>query len=402
LKSARHKPTHAELLAASAPTPRVAAAQYRFLDHNRRVREKIENWQTRVRRPGQIDLDRAFFGFYARHLESVASVAELDRVLRGHPEPGFLCASEADLVGDLDLSYDAAAFPDAVSVEGHPVPLTYAYAPGEERDGVTFRLPLAVAETVSAGQLDWAVPGLRAAKVEELLRALPKGLRRELMPFPPKVAEIVRDFRPGTGSFRRELARFLHQRYGVQVPPDAWDPGALPAHLQARVEVVDGAQPVAAGRDLDALRARLPKAPVRATASPVNPGWAQAVREWEKSALTGWSFGDLPVRVPAGIEAGLPVEAWPGLEAEGRHVNVRLFRSREAASRASREGFRLLVEHALARDLGWVQKDLRSLTRLEPRLDGLESTDALQESAFECLRQHALPAEAPMPLTRAA
>ncbi|MFM8358355.1 MAG: DUF3418 domain-containing protein, partial [Verrucomicrobiota bacterium] len=170
LKSARHKPTHAELLAASAPTPRVAAAQYRFLDHNRRVREKIENWQTRVRRPGQIDLDRAFFGFYARHLESVASVAELDRVLRGHPEPGFLCASEADLVGDLDLSYDAAAFPDAVSVEGHPVPLTYAYAPGEERDGVTFRLPLAVAETVSAGQLDWAVPGLRAAKVEELLR----------------------------------------------------------------------------------------------------------------------------------------------------------------------------------------------------------------------------------------
>ncbi|MFM8360187.1 MAG: DUF3418 domain-containing protein, partial [Verrucomicrobiota bacterium] len=216
------------------------------------------------------------------------------------------------------------------------------------------------------------------------------------------VAEIVRDFRPGTGSFRRELARFLHQRYGVQVPPDAWDPGALPAHLQARVEVVDGAQPVAAGRDLDALRARLPKAPVRATASPVNPGWAQAVREWEKSALTGWSFGDLPVRVPAGIEAGLPVEAWPGLEAEGRHVNVRLFRSREAASRASREGFRLLVEHALARDLGWVQKDLRSLTRLEPRLDGMESTDALQESAFECLRQHALPAEAPMPLTRAA
>ena len=53
-----------------------------------------------------------------------------------------------------------------------------------------------LAQTVSQSCVEWAVPGLREGLVNELLRTLPKSIRRQLMPFPPKVAEIVNELKP--------------------------------------------------------------------------------------------------------------------------------------------------------------------------------------------------------------
>jgi ATP-dependent helicase HrpA len=395
LKSDRVRPTGQELAAAAQLGRPRAEEAYTFLAANRKVREKIEDWQTRVRRHGLVDIDQALFNFYLRHLENVASIHELDRVLRGHPEPGFLCATEADLVGDLDLKYDAGAFPDSVQVGEQPVALTYAYAPGEEHDGVTVRLPVAMAEAASASVLEWAVPGLRAAKVEELLRSLPKSLRRELQPFPPKVAEIVQEFQPSRGGFLPELSRFIRQKYGVEVPVDAWSGDSVPAHLRTRVEFVDHERKVvSAGRDFAVLQAALPKPKVEPRGE--HPAWLAAARRWEKFGLTAWSFGDLPDKVPVGEDRGLPLWGWLGLEEEGGKVNVRLFRAAEASRRSSVAGVGRLIEWVLQKDFGWLQKDLRGLAKLAPQAAGLGTLDEFQEAAFFNLRRQVLPT-APLP-----
>jgi hypothetical protein len=88
------------------------------------------------------------------------------------------------------------------------VVLAYDYAPGEERDGVTIKLPWSLAETIAPAVLDWAVPGLREKQIGELLRALPKALRKELMPFPPKIQEIVREFQPSGESPPRRVLQW--------------------------------------------------------------------------------------------------------------------------------------------------------------------------------------------------
>ena len=88
--------------------------------------------------------------------------------------PERLCITETELAGGKLLGYDAAAFPDAVPVGGQSVALAYAYAPGEEHDGVTIELPFTLAQTASAALLEWAVPGLREEMTGELLRALAK------------------------------------------------------------------------------------------------------------------------------------------------------------------------------------------------------------------------------------
>ena len=373
------------------------SAEPRFMAANRALREKVENWQTRLRRTS-VDLDQAFFEFYSRHLDNVSSLHELHRLLRDHTEPGYLCAIEREITGGKDLHLDETVFPDSVTVDGQVVPLVYAYAPGEAHDGVTVQLPAPLAQRAPAAVLEWAVPGLREAKIEELLRALPKSLRRELMPFPPKVPEIVAEFQPQGGSFFTDLARFLTRRYGVPVPDDAWDADAVPAHLKLRFELLGSdRRTLVAGRDLQEVRARLPLAAPKPVGDP--PAWKEAVRRWERPAMTTWSCGELPERLTVVDDPVFPVMAWPGLEREGAAVNVRLFRTREARQSASLPGFQRLVELALSKDLGWVEKELRALARFEAAYAPLGSLSELRESALRHLLRHLLPADLPEALT---
>jgi len=371
---------------------------YAFLEHNHQVRQKIETWQTRVRRHDLADLDQALFDFYAQRIQNISSVDALNRLIRERGGPAFLCAHEADLVGGQELHFDAEAFPDAVPLGGQPVALSYAYAPGEEQDGVTVQLGFGLAQTLSQARVEWAVPGLREGLISELLRALPKSLRRELMPFPPKIAEILQDFQPAGDSLPRDLAAFLRQRYGVAVPGDIWGADAVPAHLRPRIEVLDNdLKSIGISRDLGELRRTLEQVPAGSN----DPAWSRAAEHWERFGLEAWTFGDLPERIPVSDAGRVPVYAWPGLESEDGVVNLRLFRSADLARAATLGGLQRLVELALQKDFAWVQKDLRALSRFDALTSDFCPPAELQETAYENLRRHLLPAAAPANLTAA-
>ena len=369
--------------------------QYRFLAHNRAIRHKIENWQTRVRRYDLADPDQALAEFYARHLENVSSLHDLNRVLRDHPEPGFLCVTEAELAGSQSLDFDPQAFPDAVPISGQPLAISYAYAPGEDHDGVTIRLPFTLAQSVSASALEWAVPGLREEKINELLRALPKTIRRDLMPLPPKAAEIARDLQPSGPSFLGDLARFLRQRYGVAVNPADWPADALPPHIRPRLEIIGHDRKLlAAGRDLAQLQQGLEKVRVAPTREPAD--WERATRQWERFGLTAWTFPDPPPRITVSEGNGLTVYAWPGLEHAEDTVNLRLFRTEDAARNASLPGVQRLVELHLQKEIAWLEKDLRALAACAPLYAPLGPLAELQASALTHLKHHLISAE-PLP-----
>lgn len=383
--------------AASAPP---LPPQYSFLEHNSKVRQKIETWQTRVRRHDLGNLDDKLFEFYAQRITNVSSVHELNRLIRDRGGPDFLRATEADLAGSQTLDFDSEAFPDAVPLAGQPVALSYAYAPGDEQDGVTVKLGFSLAQAVSQSCVEWAVPGLRESLVTELLRALPKSIRRELMPFPPKVAEIVSDLRPSGESLQADLAVFLRQRYGVNVPPDAWPENAIPAHLRPRIEVIGNDQKtIGSGRDLSVLRQKLEQ--VKTKPAPDDSAWMRTAQQWERAGLTAWSFGDLPARITVSENGPVPVYAWPGLELDGDHVHLRIFRTEELARRASLGGIQKLIELALSRDFAWLERDLRGLNRFDALVANLCPLDELQETALENIKRHILLAEAFSPLTAA-
>jgi len=287
----------------SSPTPKAHSRdagsgganlgkRFPFLTHNRKLREKIETWQTRMRRHDLPDLDQALFSFYAARLQDISSRHELQRRLAA-AESGFLCAAEADLAGARDLRLDTHAFPDSVVLGGAEVPLSYSYSPGEETDGVTLRLPLAVAESVSPASVEWAVPGLREAQIQELLRALPKSLRRELMPLGPKAAELAASF--SLGPVRSVTTS--RKRFSVAMASRSRMPHGPPRPCRSILCQESKSSARARRRWAPAgtwTRLRKQLREVKTQAADDAPEWARLAEQWERFGLASWNFPDVP------------------------------------------------------------------------------------------------------------
>ena len=77
-----------------------------------------------------------------------------------------------------------ADYPDDWEQGALRLPLTYQFEPGTEADGVTVHIPLAVLGRLSPVGFDWQIPGLREEVVTELIRSLPKPIRRHYVPAP--------------------------------------------------------------------------------------------------------------------------------------------------------------------------------------------------------------------------
>lgn len=387
---ARRNPTQHQLLEASEeadPAPRSGPP---FLEHNRSIRHRIETWQTRVRRHDLGDLDEALFQFYRSRLPVLSSRHALLKWLREEGRGSILQATVEDVAGDLALDFDTEAFPDEVSLAGEMLRASYAYAPGEAHDGATLSVPFSLASALSGSQLSWAIPGQRREIAMEYLRALPKALRKELMPLAAKAEAIASELQPSKGTLAAELAQFLWKRFGVRVAPEAWDAEAIPPHLRPRVEVVDASGKVlGAGRVWETLQT----AASRETVASGGEGridhdpWPQAVARWERHDLKAWTVGDLPEVMEIGIAHGRALKAWPGFEWEQGVLSLRMFRSADLARASTERALPSMMERELQKDLAWSRQDLRALEPSRHFLAGWISMDQLQEDAWDWLKR---------------
>ncbi len=363
------------------------SALYSFLEHNRQLREKIELWQTRLPSRVVSDLEEAIFQAYCKRLQNVSGIPELSRFLHegDATQPRFLHLSAADLLGSYESAFNSNLFPDTVPVGSEHLRLSYAYAPGEDRDGVTVRMPFTLAQVIDPAALDWSVPGLREPQILHLLQALPKAIRRPLMPLQPKAKEMAEALRPQGSAFLPGLAQYIREHYGVEIPPAEWDANLLPAHLRPRFEVIGKDNKlVAHGRDLKALREQLQ---AHQTAND-SDAWQQAVQKWERYGLVEWNFGDLPEKIVVAEVAGFPLHAFPALQLEENDVSLRLFRKPEEANRAHAQAVPRLLENGLQRELAWVEKDLRGLAACGVFYVTMGPAEELQTTAFDNIKQH--------------
>ncbi|MCX6836700.1 MAG: ATP-dependent RNA helicase HrpA [Verrucomicrobia bacterium] len=332
----------------------------RFYAHNNILRQRIETMLTRVRNNRVYAIEERLFRFYDQRIKNVSSIPDLNRLVKEHldEQPNFLCATEADLTAGEDFECDLQQFPDKVSLANTALPVTYNYKPGEESDGVTVQVPAQLAGHLTSGQVQWMVPGNREELANVMLRALPKVIRRQLMPIDPKGREIAAAFDPGRDDFLTALADLITRRYRIHVRAEDWPPQSLPAHLQPRVEVLDpkNNSVIASSRDLDAIRSSVQKQDVRSDA------WEKLLPRVERFALKSWSFGDLPETLLVEELNGTPILGYLGLVLREGEIDVRLFRTRDEAARGTPAAVRKLAENTLAKDLLWLPKELRSIS----------------------------------------
>jgi ATP-dependent helicase HrpA len=359
----------------------------RFYAHNNLLRQRIETMLTRVRNNRVYAIEERLFRFYDQRIKNVSSIHDLNRFVKEHldEQPNFLCATEADLTAGEDFECDLQQFPDKVSLGNTALPVTYNYKPGEEHDGVTVQVPAQLAGHLTSGQVQWMVPGNREELANVMLRALPKVIRRQLMPIDPKGREIAAAFDPGRDDFLTALADFITRRYRIHVRAEDWPPQSLPAHLQPRVEVLDpkNNSVIASSRDLDAIRSSVQKQDLRSDA------WEKLLPRVERFALKSWSFGDLPETILVEELNGTPILGYLGLVLRDGEIDVRLFRTQAEATRSTPAAIRKLAENTLAKDLAWLPKELRSISA--------PASKPQQPASFQAaLSQLAAPAATPV------
>ncbi|MFJ7419574.1 ATP-dependent RNA helicase HrpA [Streptomyces uncialis] len=323
---------------------------HKFFADNRRLLTEVEELEHRARRRDILVDDETLFDFYDERVpEHIVSGAHFDSwwKRKHREEPDLLDFEREMLIRESAEAVTKADYPDSWRQGPLTFRVTYQFEPGADADGVTVHIPLAVLNQVTDEGFDWQIPGLRGQVVTELIRSLPKPIRRHYVPAPDVAQRFLKRAVPLQESLTTTLARELHAMVRVQLAPDDFDWAKVPDHLRITFRVVDERRrkvsPDAEDKDLEALRERLaPKARQavsRAVAATTERSGGTAI---ERSGLTDWTIGSL-TRVFEARRAGQPVKAYPALVDDGDTVSVRLFDSEAEQAEAMWKGTRRLI-----------------------------------------------------------
>jgi ATP-dependent helicase HrpA len=330
-----------------------------FLKHNLGLIKKISEMEEKLRRRDILVSEEAIADFYSRRLSGVYDLRGLEKRIRTMGGDRFLKMTEKDLILSFPDEKELALYPDELTLGNRRFKASYKFAPGENDDGVTLKIPSDLVATVTAEPLEWSVPGQFKEKITALIKGLPKRYRKLLMPVSDKVDIIVREIEHNDDSLFNTLAKFINEKFQVDIPAFEWAKAEIPKYLKMRVALTNHeGKEIAAGRDLDVLR----QAGKAVQAPEDSAEWKNAKEKWEKTGLTSWNFESLPESIP--IE---PFgTAYPGLEPAEKGVNLRLFKTKEEALSSHKKGVEALLLPKFAKDLEFLKGYLILAEEYEP------------------------------------
>ncbi|MGO1803084.1 MAG: DUF3418 domain-containing protein, partial [Microbacteriaceae bacterium] len=382
-----------------------------FWRSNHELRRRLEKLEERERRRDILAGDETVFGFYDDRIPAdVFDVRSFESWWREalQQTPKLLVMRESDLIED-DARSEKDEFPTRWTQGDQVLGLAYRFEPGAADDGVSVVAPLALLAQIEDRGFDWQVPGLRAELVTALLRALPKTIRRHVVPaadwadrFGAELAEQGPEGRAGLPerSLKEALARLIQPLANQPVSADDFDDERVPGHLLMNFRAVDErGRAAGSARDLGELqrsltdRARASVA--RSIARPAKPdvtavAAASARTSIEQDDLTNWTFGDLPEVLDTKVAGGV-VRGYPAIVDRGKTVSVRVEATADAAEQATRDGVLRLVLLNVPSPASYVQDHLTSPEKLALAAAPYPSVAALIEDARTAVARSLLP-----------
>lgn len=387
-----------------------------FERRNLELRRRLEKLEERERRRDILAGDEAVFAFYdARIPRDVFDVRSFEAWWRDASSrtPRLLDLSEADLV-DASSRSDARDFPARWQQRDQVLSLAYRFEPGAPDDGVTVVIPLPLLAQITPDGFDWQVPGMRDELITALLRALPKAIRRHVVPAADWAATLGAEV-AGSGpeahdgvppvTLRTALATRIQRVANQPVTPDDFELDRVPSHLLMSFRAVDErGRALGSSRDLRELqdrfsgRARASVArslsrgsgsaaaatpgPGATTVGPATPaqdaGGAPVVTE--RSGITTWDLGTLPEVVDTKVAGGV-VRGYPALVDDKDSVSLRIEATAERAARLTHDGARRLLLLAVPSPTAYVLDHLTSAEKLALATSPYPSAKALIEDA---------------------
>ena len=299
-------------------------ARHAFVERNRELLEDTAEVERRQRTHGILADDQALFDFYDERLpEKITSAAAFDNWWKHQRQdtPKLLDFTRELLLPEGD---NLDGYPDTWHQGDLTLALTYVFEPGRLDDGVSVQVPIEVLTRLRPEGFDWLVPGMRPQLCVATIRALPKRVRRQLVPAPdtgariwelicqlyPQAAGEASDgaaasapgggagvataSQPGGGgsnpdavepipvSFQQAFTQAAQQLRQVEITDEDWDQAQenLPEHMRMGFSVLDArGNKLGRGRNLIVLQRQLAKQSEAAVRSAVRGALAAAMDE---------------------------------------------------------------------------------------------------------------------------
>ncbi|WP_338809252.1 ATP-dependent RNA helicase HrpA [Neisseria leonii] len=377
-----------------------------FFVHNQKLIQEVGELEHKSRRQDVLVDEEALFDFYHQRLpefympsENIGRILESDKPASSNtlsdtsirPTPTTKRPSEnAKPLADIrtfqswlktaerdnprllfltrdDLMQHAAAhiteeqFPPFYKTADGKFKLSYRFEPHHPLDGVTLTVPLTVLNRLSAPALEWLVPGMLREKIQLLIKALPKQIRRVCVPVPEFVTRFLESEPDRQAPIIPQLAHFIAKSAGDmrllgQIDSDGWAAFKLPEHCYFNLRVADdGGQELGMGRDLAQLQRELGQAAAVT--------FRDNTQEFERDNLTAWDIGTLPESIKF-ARGKQQLTGFLGLKKEKNgSIALRLFDTPEAAADAHRQGVIALMALQLKEHMKDLNKGIQGFTQ---------------------------------------
>ncbi|WP_299091248.1 ATP-dependent RNA helicase HrpA [uncultured Microbacterium sp.] len=413
-----------------------------FERRNHDLRRRLEKVEERERRRDILVGDEAVFTFYDTRIpRDVFDVRSFETWWRetSAQTPRLLEMTETDLLDDASRA-DERDFPTRWIQGDQTLSLAYRFEPGAPDDGVNVVVPLALLAQLREDGFDWQVPGLRGELITALLRALPKAIRRHVVPAADWATTLGDDL-IGAGpeshaglpplSLRAALASRIQRVANQPVTPADFDLSRVPAHLTMGFRAVDPrGRTIGSSHDLAELQAQLAgrarEQVARSLAHPADSprgprptkGWSGAPESTEsgtlpaesgtrpaqsgttgvaeRAGITTWDVGTLPDVVDSRVAGGV-VRGYPALVDEKTSVALRIEATPERAARLTRAGVRRLLLLAVPSPSTYVLEHLTAAEKLVLATSPYASAKALIEDARVAVADAVLDRTVPNP-----
>ncbi|NCC51374.1 MAG: ATP-dependent RNA helicase HrpA [Spartobacteria bacterium] len=311
--------------------------------------QEITALEEKIRRPHSLLDTEAVYRHFDRLVpKDICSTKALEQWM--HATRPHLAMSKTEAMYPGADQYPPEDYPDHLDIFGCACRLTYRYAPGEPDDGLCLYCPVDKLNLLTAGTIDWLVPGWLPEKLRMMIRSLGKPLRAACNPVPKTIEDFLDAVARGDVDrdqpLRQALAHFLRKRFNTVVGTNDFDHSRLPDYLVMKVAVQDG------DGKIIAIEQGLPDASSYMSGRPTAS--MPSSDRWNRHGLLDWPEDPLPLSIALdGQHTG-----YPALIDEGTAIGIRVFLEESEAQAAHRNGLCRLFRLCHADHIAFIEKRL--------------------------------------------
>ena len=377
--------------------------QAAFFVHNKKLIKEVIDLENKSRKQDILIDDEILFDFYHRRLpeklpngKPLADIRTFETWLKHTDDETIksLFLNKEDLMQHAATHVTEEQFPKFWKTADGKFKLSYRFEPHHPMDGVTVTLPLTVLNRINPHQLEWLVQGMIREKLQLLIKALPKQIRRVCVPVPEFITQFLLSEPDTSAPILPQLAHAIAKHAGdmrllEQIDLNEWAAFRLPEHCYFNLKIVDdGGQELAMGRDLIQIQQQLGKS--------ASLTFRDNTQEFERENITVWDIGTLPESIKF-ARGKQQLVGYLGLQKEkDGKIALRLFDTFEAAQTAHRQGVIELMKLQLKEQVKDLNKGLLNFTQIAMQLKQI-GVDTLREDITQAICDRAFIGEDELP-----